>query len=112
MCLNKLCKREEEKKSLLGKVLVTTAAVIGFGTLIYLAVKYLFEKYHNGCCALCGDDSDDYSCGCDEDADCDYDCSDDCCTCDGDNADTSADNSCEYANDADENIESENDDEN
>ena len=85
MCLNKLCKREEEKKSLLGKVLVTTAAVIGFGTLIYLAMKYLFEKYHNGCCALCSDDADDYSCGCDEDTECDYDCDDDCCTCDDTN---------------------------
>ncbi len=106
MCLNKLCKREEEKKSLLGKVLVTTAAVIGFGTLIYLAMKYLFEKYHNGCCALCSDDADDYSCGCDEDTECDYDCDDDCCTCDDTN-NTTDNSSCECKSSADENIDTE-----
>ena len=106
MCLNKLCKREEEKKSLLGKVLVTTAAVIGFGTLIYLAMKYLFEKYHNGCCALCSDDADDYSCGCDEDTECDYDCDDDCCICDDTN-NTTDNSSCECKSSADENIDTE-----
>ena len=39
MCLNKLCKKKKWKKSLLGKVLVTSAAVIGFGTLLYLGFK-------------------------------------------------------------------------
>ena len=80
MCFNGLCKKEPEKKSNLGKVFVSVAAIIGFGTLIYFAVKYLFAKYHNSCCALCSDDYDD--CGCDFD---DCDCGFDCCDCNDDN---------------------------
>lgn len=82
MCMNGICKKEE-KKSALGNALVIFAAIIGIGTVIFIVCKYLFEKYHDGCCALC---DDDYDCDCDcDDLECDLECCD--CDCSSDEED-------------------------
>ena len=83
-------KKEPEKKSGAVKAVVIITAVVGAATLIYLAVKYFFDKYHSNCRALCHDDDDcDIDDCCDfEDCDCGCDTDDDCGCCGTSAADT------------------------
>lgn len=70
--LHEFYHRKPEKRCSIGKVILVIAAVIGFASIVFVALKYLFEKYHLCRCDMCN--CDDYDCDCDFDDDCDCCC--------------------------------------